>query len=67
MGNCKVIELIGVSEKSWDDAAKNAVSDACKSLKNVSGIKVLNQTAKIQEGSIIKYKVDLKVVFEVER
>ena len=63
----KIIEVIGSSEKSWEDAAMNAVKDAEESLRNIVGIDVMKQTAKVENGKIIRYKTTVKIAFEVER
>lgn len=61
----KVIELVGESKVSWDDAVKNAVKEASKTVDNLTGVEILNQTAAIDEGEIVEYKVDIKLAFGV--
>ncbi len=63
----KVVELIGQSTESWDDAVRNAVQRASQTVDNITGIEVLNQTADITNGKIVEYKVDLKLAFGVNR
>jgi len=62
----KVIELVGNSERGWEDAVSNAVAEASKTLENISGVEVLNMTATVNAGEIVDYKVDVKVSFSVE-
>ncbi|RME84618.1 MAG: dodecin domain-containing protein [Caldilineae bacterium] len=62
----KVIELVGSSEKSWEDAAQNAVKTAAKTLHGISGVEVTNMTAKVEDGKIVRYKTTVKVAFAVE-
>ncbi len=62
----KIIELIGVSKKSFDDAFQEGVKRATKTLRNVTGIDVVGQTATVANGKIAEYKVNLKVAFVVE-
>ena len=62
----KVIEVIGTSETSWEDAAKNAVESAAKTVKNITGVDVVNFTATVKEGKIVKYKATCKLAFKVE-
>ncbi len=57
----KVIELIAQSEKSWDDAAKNAVAEAAKTIKNIKSIWVDNQTAEVEGNRIVSYRLNVKV------
>lgn len=66
MTTIKIVELIGTSPMSWEDAAKEAVKEASKTIRNIHGIDVLNQTAKITDGDISEYRVNLKLSFRVE-
>lgn len=66
MACAKVIELIGSSGKSFDDALQEAVKRASKTVRNISGVKVISQSVKVEKGKISKYKVNVKVVFGVE-
>jgi flavin-binding protein dodecin len=61
----KVIELIAQSETSWDDAAKNAVAEAAKTIKNIKSIWVDNQTAEVEGNRIVSYRLNVKVSFLV--
>lgn len=63
----KVVELIGQSTDSWDDAVKNAVQRASETLDNITGVEVLNQTADISNGELVEYKVNVKLAFGVNR
>ncbi|NOZ48780.1 MAG: dodecin domain-containing protein [Chloroflexi bacterium] len=62
----KVIELVGSSEKSWDDAVEAAVKSAAQTLHGITGVEVLHWTAKIKDGKITDYKATVKVAFGVE-
>ncbi len=66
MSVIKIIELLGVSEKSWEDAASNAIQEAAKTVKGITGLEVLNQTAKVKNGKIAEYRANLKVAFKVD-
>ncbi len=63
MSVAKVIELIGVSDTSWEDAARNAVKDASKTIKNITGLEVMSTTASVKDGELTKYKTCVKVAF----
>jgi flavin-binding protein dodecin len=67
MATVKIIELIGTSPDSWQDAAKAAVKEASKTIRNIHGVDVTGQTAKIENGEIVEYRVNLKLAFEVEK
>ncbi|MGE5509533.1 MAG: dodecin family protein [Chitinophagales bacterium] len=62
----KVIELVGESDKSWQDAIESAVSQASKTVHGISGIEVLNMTASVENGRITEYKADVQVAFSVD-
>jgi hypothetical protein len=62
----KVIEIIGESEKNWEDAATNGVAEANKSVRNITGVDVVNFTATVKDGKITKYKATCKIAFKVE-
>jgi dodecin len=61
----KVIELVGESEVSWDDAMRNAVEEAAKTVDNLTGVEVVNFTAALDGGRIVEYKVNMKLAFGV--
>ena len=61
----KIIELLGVSKESWEDAAQNAVMSAAKTLDNITGVEVLHYTGTVENGRIVEYKATVKVAFGV--
>lgn len=61
----KVIELMANSEKSWEDAVKNAVKTAAKSVQNIRSVYVKDHTANVSGDTITDYRVIVKVTFEV--
>ncbi|MEA3373131.1 MAG: dodecin family protein [Campylobacterota bacterium] len=67
MSIVKVIEVIAESEKSWDDAAKNAINEASKSIKNIKSIYVENMEAKVDGNKIIKYRINAKISFVLKK
>ncbi len=64
-GVVKVIEVIGVSEQSFDDAVTQAVSKAAESLEGITGVEVQNMTARVRDGRISQYHVTVKLAFGV--
>jgi hypothetical protein len=60
----KVIEIIGGSEKSWEDAAKKAVELAAKSLKEVRVAEIKELDMRIEEGKVVEYRAKLRVSFK---
>ncbi len=67
MPTIKVLELVGVSKKSWHDAVEDALKEANKTVRGITGVDVLHTTAKIQDGKIIEYHANVKFAFKVER
>ena len=63
----KVIELIGNSKTSFEDAVQNALTDASQTIRHISGADVIKTSVKCEEGRIIEYRVDLRVAFGIER
>jgi hypothetical protein len=66
MAVIKIIEIIGSSPKSWEDAAKNAVSEAAKTVKNIKGVDIIHFTAVIKDNKVTEYRANVKVAFMVE-
>lgn len=62
----KVIELVGNSTDSWEDAAQNALADADETLENISGIEIESQTADVENGQIDRYRTTVHVAFDLK-
>ena len=62
----RVIELVGVSRKSWSDAAQQAVERASETIRHITGLDVLHSTAVVRDKKIVEYHVNVKVAFVVE-
>ena len=62
----KVIELVGTSPHSWEEATKNAVDKAAETLRGITGANVVGQNVVVNGGKIVEYRVDVKVAFVVE-
>jgi len=65
-GTYKIIELVGSSEVSWEEAAKNAVETASKSLRDLRIAEVKQLDMKIEGGKIAAYRVRLNLSFKYE-
>jgi dodecin len=63
----KVIELVGESEKSFEDAVKNALDDAKKSVRDIRGIDVKSFNAVVKSDKITAFRANVKVAFLVHR
>ncbi len=62
----KKIELVGISEKSFEDAISNAVARASKTIHGLSWFEVTEQHGKIVNGAVTEYQVILKVAFKLD-
>ena len=64
----KIIEVVGSSDKSWEDAAQVAVDEAKKTLHGIHGIEVKDMTATVDTntGKITQYRAGVKVSFGIE-
>ncbi len=60
----KVIEVIGGSEKSWEDAAKKAVELTAKSLKEIRVAEVKELDMRVENGKVVEYRAKLRVSFK---
>jgi len=60
----KIIELVGTSEKSWEDAAKTAVETASKSLRDLRIAEVGTLDMKIEKGKVTAFRARVKLSFK---
>ena len=62
----KVIELVGTSEQSWEDAAKKAVETAGKSLKNLRIAEIKKLDMRVENGKVMAYRARVSLSFKYE-
>ncbi len=60
----KVIELVGTSETSWEEAAKNAVERAANTLEDLRIAEVVTQDLKIENGKVVEYRTKVSLSFK---
>ena len=65
-GAVKVIEVIGVSDKGFEDAVDQAVSKAAESIKGITGVEVQNMNARVEGGKVVQYRAACKLAFAVK-
>lgn len=63
----KVIEIIGKSDKSWQDAVENAVRETAKTVRRIRRIYVKRIMGRVKENKIVEYSATVKIIFDVER
>ena len=62
----KIIELVGSSPNSWEEAAKNAVSKASKTLRDLRIAEILEFDLKIEDGKVTAYRTRVNLSFKYE-
>lgn len=60
----KIIEVVGTSSTSWEEAAKSAVETAGKSLKDLRVAEISSLDMKLEEGNVVAYRARVKISFK---
>jgi flavin-binding protein dodecin len=60
------IELEGVSEQSWGDAAREALREAAKTIRRINKLEVLGTGTEVEANRIVRYRTHVRLYFEVE-
>lgn len=66
MSIVKVIEIIAESNVSWEDAAKNAIKEASKTVEQIKHINIENLSAVVEANEIVKYRLNAKISFVIK-
>jgi len=67
MGIYKIIDIVGTSEKSFADAAKNAVIEVAKTVRKIRRAEVTKFDVKVENDKVTLYRAEMKISFEIER
>lgn len=62
----KVVEIMSNSDKSWEDATVKAVEHAAKTIRNIKSVWVQDQSITVRKGKVDKFRVTVKISFEVD-
>lgn len=62
----RVTEIVGASSKSFDDAVKKGFDRANKTLRGITGMKIVEQRIAVEKNEIVEYRVRLEVIFVLE-
>ena len=62
----KVIELVGSSETSWEDAARNAIETAAAHVRELRVAEVVSMDLKVEEGKVVAYRTKVSASFKYE-
>ena len=63
----KIIEVVGMSEKSWEDAAKAAIATVDNSVRDIRVAEVVMMDMRLEANRIVAYRTKLKVSFKLEK
>ena len=67
MGIYNIIDIVGTSEKNFAEAAKNAVNEAAKTVRNIKRAEVTKFDVKVVNDKVALYRAELKISFELDR
>lgn len=62
----KIIEVVGFSETSWEDAAKTAVATVDSTIRDMRVAEVVKMDMRLEDNRIVGYRTKLKVSFKLE-
>ncbi len=62
----KIVELVGTSPNSWEEAAKEAVETATKSIRDLRIAEIDKMDVRIENGKLTEYRVRVKLSFKYE-
>ena len=67
MAVIKTIDLVGVSSESWTHAAEQALEEASRTIRGISGMEVLDASCNVADGKITEYLTHVRIRFRIER
>ena len=67
MAVIKTIDLVGVSDESWTDAAEQALAEASRTIRGIDEMDVLETSCKVDNGKIVEYLTHVRIKFRIER
>ena len=62
----RIIEMVGTSEKSWEEAAKNAIELAGKSVRDIRIAEVATLDMKVEDNKVVAYRARVKASFKYQ-
>jgi dodecin len=63
----KTIDLVGVSNESWTDAAEQALSEASRTIRGIHAMDVLETSCNVDNDKIVEYLTHVRIKFRIER
>lgn len=67
MAILKVIEVLASSKNNWEEAAAYAVKEASRTVRGIRSVYVQDQSAVVERGKIVEYRVNCKISFSIEK
>ena len=67
MAVINTLELEGVSTESWGDAAREALREAAKTIRNIQRMDIISTEASVRDGRVEEYRTEVRIFFEVEK
>ncbi|MGH2723963.1 MAG: dodecin domain-containing protein [Actinomycetota bacterium] len=66
MPTINTLDLEGISEKSWGDAAREALREAAKTIRHINRLEVTETSTEVEGNEIVRYRTAVRLFFEVE-
>ncbi|MGH2654444.1 MAG: dodecin domain-containing protein [Actinomycetota bacterium] len=66
MPTINTMELEGISEKSWGDAAREALREAARTIRHISKLEVLGTSTEVEDNQVVRFRTQVRLYFEVE-
>lgn len=66
MPTINTMELEGISEKSWGEAAREALREAARTIRHINKLEVLGTSTEVEGDQVIRYRTQVRLYFEVE-
>jgi flavin-binding protein dodecin len=63
----KIIDIVGISDIHFSDAAKNAVDEAAKTVRSIKRAEVTKLDVKVENDAVVKYRAEMRIAFEIEK
>ncbi len=63
----KIVDIVGTSEKSFADAAKNAVIESAKTVRGIRRAEITKFDIKVENDKPVLFRAEMKIAFEIER
>jgi flavin-binding protein dodecin len=66
MAVARITQVIGASPHSWEDAVRNALERANRTLRGITGIEVMKENAAVRDGQIAEFRATVQVTFVLD-